>query len=251
MTDTTLIIRPQPDADRDVACLARYAVPAVAIPVMQTLTMPVTWPDPGRFQGIVLTSRHAVDQLHAAPDAAAWRDLPVFAVGHATAAAAAAAGFAHIITGPGNGAGLVPVMAAYFGSTPAPDQPLLVWPGAVDIGFDMVAALAPYGIRLDPVVVYQMAPRPDVSDAIRAELATVQDGALVAMSARSVNLWRDAMDAAGRGPDRISLIAGSDTIAAAAGDGWREIFVARHPRRSRLLAIAVMRYRRDARLTAG
>ena len=115
----------------------------------------------------------------------------------------------------------------------------------------MVAALAPYGIRLDPVVVYQMAPRPDVSDAIRAVLATVQDGALVAMSARSASLWRDAMDAAGRGPDRISLIAGSDTIAAAAGDGWREIFVARHPRRSRLLAIAVMRYRRDARLTAG
>ena len=251
MTDKTLIIRPQPDADRDVAGLARYAVPAVAIPVMQAITMPVTWPDAGRFQGIVLTSRHAVDRLQAAPDAAAWRDLPVFAVGHATAAAAAAAGFGPIITGPGNGAGLVPVIAAYFGSTSAPDQPRLVWPGAVDIGFDMVAALAPYGIRLDPVVVYQMAPRPDVSDTIRAELATVQDGALVAMSARSVSLWRDAMDAAGRGPDRISLIAGSDAIAAAAGDGWRETFVARYPRRSRLLAIAVMRYRRDARLTAG
>jgi uroporphyrinogen-III synthase len=251
MTDKTLIIRPQPDADRDVAGLARYAVPAVAIPVMQAITMPVTWPEPGRFQGIVLTSRHAVDRLQAAPDAAAWRDLPVFAVGHATAAAAAAAGFGPIITGPGNGAGLVPVIATYFGSTPALDQPRLVWPGAVDIGFDMVAALAPYGIQLDPVVVYQMAPRPDVSDTIRAELATVQDGALVAMSARSVNLWRDAMDAAGRGPDRISLIAGSDAIAAAAGDGWRETFVARYPRRSRLLAIAVMRYRRDARLTAG
>jgi uroporphyrinogen-III synthase len=251
MTDKTLIIRPQPDADRDVAGLARYAVPAVAIPVMQAITMPVTWPEPGRFQGIVLTSRHAVDRLQAAPDAAAWRDLPVFAVGHATAAAAAAAGFGPIITGPGNGAGLVPVIATYFGSTPALDQPRLVWPGAVDIGFDMVAALAPYGIQLDPVVVYQMAPRPDVSDTIRAELATVQDGALVAMSARSVSLWRDAMDAAGRGPDRISLIAGSDAIAAAAGDGWRETFVARYPRRSRLLAIAVMRYRRDARLTAG
>jgi len=77
-------------------------------------------------------------------------------------------------------------------------------------------------------------------------LTPYQDGALVAMSARSVRLWRDAMDAAGRSPDRISLIAGSDTIAAAAGDGWREIFVARYPRRSRLLAIAVMRYRRDA-----
>ena len=251
MTDKTLIIRPQPDADRDVACLARFQVPAAAIPVMQGITMRITWPDPGQFQGIVLTSRHAVNRLHASPDVAAWRNLPVFAVGNATAAAALAAGFGHIFTGPSNGEGLVPVIAAYFGSTSITNQPQLVWPRAADIGFDMVAALAPHGIRLDPVVVYQMVPRLDMTDAIRAALAKVQNGALVAMSARSVSLWRDALDAVGRGPERICLIAGSNAIAAAAGDGWREIFVARHPRRSRLLAIAVMRYRRDARLTAG
>ena len=105
-------------------------------------------------------------------------------------------------------------------------------------------------IQLDPVVVYQMVLRSDLTDAIRVELATVQDGALVAMSARSVSLWRDALDTVGCGPERICLIAGSNAIAAAAGEGWREIFVARHPRRSRLLAIAVMRYRRDALLTA-
>ena len=251
MNDKTLIIRPQPDADRDVACLERYQVPAAAIPVMRGITMQVTWPDPGQFQGIVLTSRHAVDRLPTSPDAAAWRDLPVFAVGHATAAAAMAAGFEHIFTGPGNGAGLVPAIAAYFGRTSLTSQPRLVWPRATDIGFDMVTALAPYGIRLDPVAVYQMVPRSDVTEAIRVVLATIQDGALVAMSARSVSLWRDALDAVGHGPERICLIAGSDAIAAAAGNGWREIFVARHPRRSRLLAIAVMRYRRDARLTAG
>lgn len=246
MTNTTLIIRPQPDADRDVACLARYKTPAVAIPVTQILTVPVTWPDPGRFKGIVLTSRHAADRLHSTPDIAAWRDLPVFAVGHATAVAAAAAGFGRIITGVGNGAGLVSVIAAYFDSKAGTDQPLLVWPRAADIGFDMVAALAPHGVRLDPVAVYQMAPRTNLLDAIRAVLTPYQDGALVAMSARSVRLWRGAMDAAGCGPHRISLIAGSDAIAAAAGDGWREIFVARYPRRSRLLAMAVIRYRRAA-----
>jgi hypothetical protein len=42
------------------------------------------------------------------------------------------------------------------------------------------------------------------------------------------------------------LIAGSDQIASAAGDGWREVLVAKQPRRLRLLAIAALRYARDA-----
>ena len=226
MTDKTLIIRPQPDADRDVACLARFKVPAAAIPVMQGITMRITWPDPGQFQGIVLTSRHAVNRLHASPDVAAWRNLPVFAVGNATAAAALAAGFGHIFTGQSNGAGLVPVIAAYFGSTSITNQPQLVWPRAADIGFDMVAALAPHSAG--SVVVYQMGP-PRFDRFDPSGVATVQNGALVAMSARSVSLWRDALDTVGRGPEQICLIAGSNAIAAAAGDGWREIFVARHP----------------------
>ena len=169
MTDKTLIIRPQPDADRDVACLARFQVPAAAIPVMQGITMRITWPDPGQFQGIVLTSRHAVNRLHASPDVAAWRNLPVFAVGNATAAAALAAVLATFLQGKVMerfGAGHCGLFWQHVYNQSA----TLVWPRAADIGFDMVAALAPHGIRLDPVVVYQMVPRSDLTDSIQAAL---------------------------------------------------------------------------------
>ena len=37
MAKMTLIIRPQPDADRDVALLKRYGVPALASPSMKRL----------------------------------------------------------------------------------------------------------------------------------------------------------------------------------------------------------------------
>jgi hypothetical protein len=86
----------------------------------------------------------------------------------------------------------------------------------------------------------------DLTPAVCAALAKNCISAVIAMSPRSIQILRENMDAAGLGSARnkIDLIAGSDAIAAAAGDGWNHVYVARHPRRSRLLAIAVLRHRR-------
>jgi len=86
----------------------------------------------------------------------------------------------------------------------------------------------------------------DLAPPVRAALAKNCISAVIAMSPRSIQILRANMDAAGLGSARnkIDLIAGSDAIAAAAGDGWNHIHAARHPRRSRLLAIAVLRHRR-------
>ena len=60
MAKFTLIIRPQPDADRDVSWLNRYGVPALASPVM--IGAPVSSPSlahyleiPADFTGIIFT----------------------------------------------------------------------------------------------------------------------------------------------------------------------------------------------------
>ena len=81
---------------------------------------------------------------------------------------------------------------------------------------------------------------------VRAALSKNCISAVIAMSPRSIQILRANMGAAGLGSARnkIDLIAGSDAIAAAAGDGWNHIYTARNPRRSRLLAIAVLRHRR-------
>ena len=112
MAKFTLIIRPQPDADRDVGWLNRYGVPALASPVM--IGAPVSSPSlahdlgrPADFTGIIFTSRHAVDAVAKATDAAAWISKLAFVVGSATAAAAKQAGFKNIIIGSGGGEGLV------------------------------------------------------------------------------------------------------------------------------------------------
>ncbi len=253
MAKFTLIIRPQPDSDRDVGCLNRYGVPALASPVM--IGAPILSPSlvhdlgsPANFTGIIFTSRHAVDAVAKTADAGAWTSKPAFVVGLATAAAAKQAGFQNIIIGSGGGAGLVePIQQAVADTDHEnPQKANLLWPSAREISFDMAAAMHRHDIAVQRLPAYQMMANANLAPPVRMALAKNCISAVIAMSSRSIQILRANMDAAGLGTaqKQIDLIAGSDAIAAAAGDGWNHIYEARYPRRSRLLAIAVLRHRR-------
>ena len=253
MAKFTLVIRPQPDADRDVDWLNRYGVQALASPVMSSV--PVLPPssahdlgNPADFTGIIFTSRHAVDAVAKTADATTWISKPAFVVGSATAATAKQAGFKNIIIGSGGGAGLVePIRQAVTDANLAnPQRASLLWPSAREVSFDMTVAMRRYDIAVQRLPAYQMMANADLTPAVCAALAKNCISAVIAMSPRSIQILRENMDAAGLGSARnkIDLIAGSDAIAAAAGDGWSHVYAARHPRRSRLLAIAVLRHRR-------
>ncbi|HBV78294.1 MAG TPA: hypothetical protein DEB58_01380 [Alphaproteobacteria bacterium] len=259
MAKFTLIIRPQPDADRDVGWLNRYGVPALASPVMtgasllpsslaHDLDEPGDLGDPADFNGIIFTSRHAVDAVTKATDAATWVTKPAFVVGSATAAAAKQAGFTDIIIGSGGGAGLVePIRQALADNNSAqPQKASLLWPSALDISFDMAAAMRHHDIAVQRLPAYQMVANANLAPPVRDALAKGFITAVIAMSPKSIQILRANIDAAGVDSARknIDLIAGSDAIAAAAGDGWKHVYESRHPRRSRLLAIAVLRHRR-------
>ena len=126
-----------------------------------------------------------------------------------------------------------------------PQKTNLLWPSALEISFDMTAAMRRHEIAVQRWPAYQMMANSDLKPPVCAALAKNYITAVVAMSPRSIQILRENMDAAGLGSARnkIDLIAGSDTIAAAAGDGWNHVYEAHHPRRSRLLAIAVLRHR--------
>ena len=253
MAKFTLIIRPQPDADRDVGWLNRYGVPALASPVMiaepvLSASFPHDLGNPADFTGIIFTSRHAVNAVAKATDATTWIPKPAFVVGSATAAAAKQAGFNNIIIGSGGGAGLVEPIRQAVADTDRvnPQKAKLLWPSAREISFDMAAALHRHDIAVQRLPAYQMMVNANLVPPVRAALAKNCISAVIAMSPRSIQILQENMDAAGLGSARnkIDLIAGSDAIAAAAGDGWSHIYAARHPRRSRLLAIAVLRHQR-------
>ena len=248
MTDLILTVRPAADAAADVEALARRGVPAMAAPVMTATCLDeAVLPAAGSVGGLIFTSRHAISGFLAlcggvvSPD---WADLPVFAVGRASGRVARDAGFSDVTIGSGGGSGLVPLVLARFPAYREVNAPLL-WPCAVNRGFDMKAALAP---RIDVTLlpVYEMKPVTAFDDRALAAIDQGRVGAVILMSARSASLFRDLLarhDLDARVAD-MALIAGSAAIASAAGSGWKEEFVARRSTRARLLAIAALVYHR-------
>lgn len=99
-----LITRPQPAAERFAGQIADLGLTAVLAPLMRIV--PVAH-DPAVIaaaQGVVLTSENAV------PFAGAGRGRPAICVGPRTAQQAAAAGF-RVTQGPGDAAGMMPMLA--------------------------------------------------------------------------------------------------------------------------------------------
>jgi len=247
MTVHILSIRPQPDADLDVAALVRRGVPALACPVISpdyetaSIATESRLHAPDEFAGLIFTSRHAVTGFMRQADGQDWGHIPAFCVGRATARLAAESGFMNLHTGHGGGAGLVPVIQQQITRT---DLPLL-WPSAEHISFDMVSALTPRQ-AVERLPVYRMVPTSHFDSQVSEALACGDVGAVIAMSPRSVRLFIDMLDATGQAGVRqqITLIAGSQAIATVAGDGWHDCLVARRPSRARLLAIASLLYHR-------
>jgi uroporphyrinogen-III synthase len=112
--------------------------------------------------------------------------------------------------------------------------------------------LQPLGLAVSVVDVYAARPVIDPDPEAIQQLASGAVLGVIVMSARSALLLNDFLDAHGLGHLRahICVIAASPSIAVAAGDGWRQIYTAKQPRRSRLLAIATLLYHQRSSIPA-
>lgn len=84
------ITRPEAQAQKLAAMLAKKGIPAIVAPVMEIHASPLTHL-PLKPDALVLTSQHALEALAALPPN--WRDIPVYAAGSTTADAAAQLGY--------------------------------------------------------------------------------------------------------------------------------------------------------------
>ena len=242
MAQMILNIRPAIDSRRDAVTLSRRGVASACLPVMEIVTLAPQLPNARQIVGLVFTSRHAVLAFVDALDTDDWWRTPVFVVGQATAAAARKAGFVSIFTGSGGGAGLVPAILQHVPVR----KGRILWPAAVDKSFDMASALILHGYDVQMLDIYVAQSRVNFTT---SEMRLLREGSVsgvIAMSSRSVQLFCKLLREQGLDSRRIqiTLIVGSQSIADAAGPGWRQIHVARKPRRSRLLAIATLFYHR-------
>lgn len=210
-----LILRPEPGARETAARAAAIGLDPLVAPLFTVRAL--DWTPPETAEAVLMTSANAA--RHGGAGLARLLNLPCYTVGEATAAAARAAGFADVRTGPGDGAAAAGMMAADG-----------VRRALHLCGRDHVAPEA--GIEIDRRIAYEAVAVEALPEAARTAL---RSGAVALLhSPRAAALFaRLVPDKAGL---RVAAI--SPAAAAAAGDGWAVVASAEAPRDQPLLELA-------------
>lgn len=214
-----IVIRPEPGCSASVGAAQELGLAAQGWPLFDVTPLPWDAPAPEKFDALLVGSANAF--RHGGGALAQYRDLPVHAVGAATAAAGPGAGFAVAATGSG---GLQAVLAAI----PAGTRVLRL------AGAERVELRPPAGVTMTERVVYASVPRP--MPPLAALLA--RPAAVLLHSAEAARHFAAECDRLGIGRAALALATIGPRVIAAVGLGWRAIAAAAEPTEAALLAEA-------------
>lgn len=185
---TVLVVRPQDDADRTIARLAARGIRAIAAPASRIV--PVAAAIPETCAATVITSANAVPAIAAH---ARLKELPLYAVGDRTAAAARAAGFAATVSA----GGAVDDLAAVVAARQRPAEGAVFYASGRDTAGDLEGRLRRAGFEVCRVVVYEAAAVEALPAAAAEALGSGGVTAVLLYSGRAARLFGDLAARAG------------------------------------------------------
>jgi uroporphyrinogen-III synthase/predicted nucleic acid-binding Zn-ribbon protein len=229
-----LVTRPEPEARRFAAQLKEHGVDAVVAPLMSIERDEAPLPPLDGAQALVFTSANAV-RAYAAK--AGRSDLPVYAVGEATAAAARIAGYAKVVSAGSDAEGLAALLAGRIDPAKGP----LFHPTGADQAGDLAGTLRARGFELQQAVLYRAAAATELPATARAALENGDVAGVALFSPRSAEIFVALATAAGLGATLAALDAFCLSRAVATAlegkAAWRAIRVAARPNAEALIAL--------------
>ena len=145
------ITRAQPGADSTADRVRAMGHEAVVAPLLAVRNIPDVHID---LSGVVALAFTSANGVRAFAELRGERDLKVFAVGAATAAAARAAGFRSVLSADGD----VEALADGIASRKAELRGAVLHPGAAEPAGDLAGALEAHGVEARRLVLYETAP---------------------------------------------------------------------------------------------
>jgi len=229
-----LVTRPREDADGLVAALTARGHDVLLEPLLTIVPRAaVDWP-PGheRAQALLVTSANGVRAFARADPR---RDLPVYAVGAASAAAAGEFGFRAVVSAEGN----VDDLAALVRRRLDPAAGPLLHSAAATPAGDLQGALAVADFTVLRAVLYDARPAEALSPESTRAINEGSIDAVTLFSPRTAAAFASLMEAAGLAPAcwQIAALCLSPAVASEiAGLTWRRVVVAARPEQAALLA---------------
>lgn len=226
-----LITRPRDEAETFAGQLGRLGVESDVEPLLEIRPRTGAALDLAGVQALLLTSANGARALEAAT---ARRDLPVLAVGDATARAARAAGFVDVTVADGT----VEKLAELARVRLKPEAGRLLHVAGSAVAGDLGGALTKAGFRVDRAVLYDAVTATELTPAARAALAANRLDAVAFFSPRTAATFVSLARRAGLEPRlaRLDALCLSRAVAeAASAVAWRSIKVAAAPELAALL----------------
>jgi len=232
-----LITRPSEDAGPLAEAVAQRGYRPLIEPLLHIVHRPGPPLRRDALQALLVTSANGVRALAArlGEGIAAWRDLPVFAVGEASALAARQAGFRGVRSAGGDVASLAALVAEQLDPNAGP----LLHAAASQLAGDLAGTLARHGFTVEKQILYDALPAEALSPALAAEMRQGKVRVALFFSPRTaasfVKLAQTQLlsDCCAQ----IVALALSPAVAAIlAPIAWRKLVVAEAPRQDALLA---------------
>ena len=187
-----LVTRPEPDATLTAAKLEQLGHQVLVDPLL-TLE-PVTGHEvpAGEFAAVAVTSANAMRVAGGMRALDALRSIPLYAVGHATAEAARAAGFSQVIAAGGDTTALAHCLAERL-----PASARVLYLAGEDRAQDLGELLGPARIAVTLLVLYRMRAARALADATATALASGSADAVLHFSARSAAVFAAVVERQG------------------------------------------------------
>jgi uroporphyrinogen-III synthase len=192
-----LVTRPHPDNETTAAALRAADFEVLLAPMLRF--EPVAFDDDmdARFSAVIVTSANAVRGIE--PDLKGHRllELPLFAVGEHSAAAARHAGFCNVIPADGDAANLRDLVLARVEAKQVKKASTLLYLAGADLARDLAGELSERGFRVVTQTTYRMTPVHSLPREVCDAFAAHQIEAVLHYSRRSARAFLDAARTAG------------------------------------------------------
>ena len=213
------VLRPEPGWSSTAAGAASLGIEVIGAPLFAGEA--VGWQPPdAAFDGLLIGSARVFEL--GGDVLACLRNLPVYAVGRATADAAREAGFEVARTGIGN-------LQQLLGELTTEELRLLRVMGEENVALD-----PPKGIEMAEAVAYRMIAHPVSSEL--AQQVQARSAIIALHSASAARYWASECDRLGIARQLLVILALSQRVSVAAGEGWGAVHIADRPEDAVLLA---------------
>ena len=192
-----LVTRPHPDDETTAASLRARGFDVLRAPMLRFEPVPVHEDMNARYSAVIVTSANALRGIEPHLKGHRMVELPLFAVGDHTAAAARRAGFTHVVSANGDAANLRDLVLASLKAKELKKASTLLYLAGAELSRDLVSELEESGFRVVTQTTYRMIAVKSLPRETCDAFAANQVEAVLHYSQRSARAFLDAARAAG------------------------------------------------------